>query len=350
NPAAGTGREQRRTRRSPGPGDPGSVRFSACSGAASGWLHHAAHATHASGHAARHSAARALFLGLVGDDGFGGEQETGDRGRVLQGSARDLGRVDDAGLDQVLELAGGSVEAVGTGLTLDLLDDDGTFVAGVAGDEAGRGVQRLADRSSAGLLVTLEALDGGGHSSAGTDESRSTAGDDAFFDGGAGGRQRIFDAVLLLLELHLGGCADLDDGNAAGQLGETLLELLAVPVGVGLVDLTLDLGHATVDVVGRAAAVHDGGVVLGDDDLAGGTEEIQGGVLELEADGLGDHGATGEGGDVAEHGLAALTEPGGLDGNRVEGATDLVDHERGQSFAFDVLGDDQQRLAGLHDL
>jgi hypothetical protein len=44
----------------------------------------------------------------------------------------------------------------------------------------------------------------------------------------------VLDAVLLLLELDLGGRADLDDGHAAGQLGETLLELLAVPVGVGV--------------------------------------------------------------------------------------------------------------------
>jgi len=40
----------------------------------------------------------------------------------------------------------------------------------------------------------------------------------------------VLDAVLLLLELHLGGCTDLDDGHAAGQLREALLELLAVVV------------------------------------------------------------------------------------------------------------------------
>jgi hypothetical protein len=43
--------------------------------------------------------------------------------------------------------------------------------------------------------------------------------------------------VLALLELDLGGRADLDDGNAAGQLGEALLQLLAVVVGVGVLDL-----------------------------------------------------------------------------------------------------------------
>ena len=43
-----------------------------------------------------------LRLGLLGDQGLGGQQQPGDRRRVLQRRAHDLGRVDDAGLDQVL--------------------------------------------------------------------------------------------------------------------------------------------------------------------------------------------------------------------------------------------------------
>jgi hypothetical protein len=80
---------------------------------------------------------------------------------------------------------------------------------------------------------------------------------------------RVLDAVLLLLELDLGGRADLDDGDAAGQLGEALLELLAVVVGVGVLDLGADLVDAALISVGVAGTLDDGGLVLGDDDLAG---------------------------------------------------------------------------------
>ena len=163
-------------------------------------------------------------------------------------------------------------------------------------------------------------------------------------------RHGVLDAVLLLLELHLGGGADLEDGHAAGQLGEALLELLAVVVRVGVVDLGLDLGDPALDVVVGAGALDDGGLVLGDDDLAGRAEQVEGGVLELEADLLGDDLATGEDGHVLQHRLAALAEAGGLDGHRVERAADLVDHEGGEGLALDVLGDDHQRLARLHDL
>ena len=145
----------------------------------------------------------------------------------------------------------------------------------------------------------------------GPQQGHATAGHDALFDGRLGGGDGVLDAVLLLLELHLGGGADLDDGHAAGQLGQTLLQLLPVVVGVGVLDLGLDLVDAALDVVLGAGALDDGGLVLGDDDLAGPAQQVEGDVLELEADLLGDDLAAGEDGDVLQHGLAALAEARG---------------------------------------
>ena len=79
------------------------------------------------------------------------------------------------------------------------------------------------------------------------------------------------------------------------------------------------------------------------------TEQVEGDVLELETDLLADDLTTGEDGHVLQHRLAALTEAGRLHRDGVEGAADLVDHEGGESLALDVLGDDHERLAGLHD-
>ncbi len=156
--------------------------------------------------------------------------------------------------------------------------------------------------------------------------------------------------MLLLLQLHLGGGADLDDRHTAGQLGEALLELLAIPVGVGVLDLALDLLDPSLDVGFRTGTIDDGGVVLGDDDLAGLAQHVDRHAVELEPDLLGDDGATGQDGDVLQHGLAALTEAGSLHRHRGEGAADLVDDEGGECLALDVLGQHHERLAGLHDL
>ena len=65
---------------------------------------HATHAAHPAFHAGMAVAAGFLLLGLLGDEAVGGQQQTGDADGVLQGDARDLGRVDDAGFDQVLIL------------------------------------------------------------------------------------------------------------------------------------------------------------------------------------------------------------------------------------------------------
>src|SRR4029450_7284175 len=177
-----------------------------------------------------------------------------------------------------------------------------------------------------------------------------TTWDDALLDGRTGGRDGVLDAVLLLLQLDLGGRADADHADAAGELGEPLLQLLAVPVGVGVLDLGLDLGDPALDVRLGAGAFDDGGVVLGHRDAPGPAEQVEADVVELEADLLADHLAAGEDRDVLEHRLAAVAEPGRLDRGRLEGGADLVDHQGGQDLALDVLGDHQERPARLHDL
>ena len=162
---------------------------------------------------------------------------------------------------------------------------------------------------------------------AGLDQRDATTGDDALLDGRLRVANGVLDAVLALLELDLGGRADLDDGNAAGELGQALLQLLAVVVGVRLLDLGADLVDPARDLLGVARTLDDRGLVLGDDDLAGAAEQVEAGGLELEADLLGDDLATGEDRDVLQHGLAAVTEARGLDGDRLEGAADLVDDQ-----------------------
>ena len=62
------------------------------------------------------------------------------------------------------------------------------------------------------------------------DERDAAARDDAFFDRRTRGVQRVFDARLLLLHLGFGRGADVDHRHAAGELRETLLELLLVVV------------------------------------------------------------------------------------------------------------------------
>src|SRR5690606_13320705 len=105
----------------------------------------------------------------------------------------------------------------------------------VEGDLLQRGLDRDADDVRTGRLVAVQ-LEGVERLRAGLDEGDTTTGDDALLDGGLRVADGVLDAVLALLELDLGGRARLDDGHAAGELGEALLELLAVVVAVGVLD------------------------------------------------------------------------------------------------------------------
>ena len=118
----------------------------------------AAHTAHA-GHSAAHAAATAAggrrgFFGALGHEGFGGEDQAGDGGRVLQGGTGHFGRVHDALGDQVAELAGRGVVAL-AGL-LDLLDDDRAFDTGVVRDLAGRLFEGAADDGDADFLIAFQ--------------------------------------------------------------------------------------------------------------------------------------------------------------------------------------------------
>ena len=135
--------------------------------------------------------------------------------------------------------------------------------------------------SSFSTLRPLERLDG-------AQQRHAAARDDAFLDGRAGRVKRVVDAVLALLDLDLGGAADLDDGNAARELGKTLLQLLAVVVRGRLLDLRLDLLHARLDVGLLARAVDDRGVLLVDRHALGAAEHVERHVLELDAEVLAD--------------------------------------------------------------
>src|SRR5262249_38558517 len=56
----------------------------------------------------------------------------------------------------------------------------------------------------------------------------------------------------------------------------------------------------------------------------------------------------GEDGDVLQHRLATIAEPGRLHGRDLEPAAQLVNDQRRQRLAFDILGNDEQRLARLY--
>ncbi len=162
--------------------------------------------------------------------------------------------------------------------------------------------------------------------------------------------QSILNTSLLLLQLGLGRRTHLDDGHAAYQLGQALLQLFLVVVGGGLFNLRPDLLHTSIDVARLAGAVNDGGVVLVDGDALGTAQVFELYAFELDAEVFRDGLAARKDGNVTQDGLAAIAKAGSLHGRHIQSAAQLVDHERRQSLALNILSNDQERLAAASHL
>ena len=311
---------------------------------------HTAHTTHATAHTA-HGRSSASGLRGVDNGDLSGTEERGNTRGVEETGADNLEGVKDTGSDHVDVLALGGVEAlveVALELVHELTDDNGALKTSVLDDLAGGpGDGRLDDRNTELLVevLGLEVVKGVG---GGLEEGSATTGEDTLLNGGAGGVESINHAVLLLADLDLGGTANLDDGNTAGKLGETLLELLLLVVaGGGVVHDAADLLAAGGDSILVALTVEDDGVLLGDGDGASGTEHLSGGLLELDVELIGEDGTVGENTEVTKNALAVVTEAGGLDGGDLKLATELVEDADSESLTVDVLGDDDKGPAEL---
>src|SRR5437773_2882405 len=210
----------------------------------SGSIIHSAHTAHsAAGHR------RSFFLlRKLGDDGFSSEQQARDRGRVLQGTARDLRWIDDARLYQVGVFAGGDVVAFVALTRLDFLNDERAFLARVVRELAGRLFDGPAHDLHAHLLVAFKALDVIERFLR-ANERHAAAWHNAFLNRRARSMQCIFHTRFLFFHFGLSGSADVDHGYTARQFRQTLLEFLAIVIARRLFDLTANLIHATLNVV-----------------------------------------------------------------------------------------------------
>ncbi len=103
----------------------------------------------------------------------------------------------------------------------------------------------------------------------------TATGNDTFGYCCTGCAESVVNAVLLLLHLNFGGCADMEHCHTACQFGKAFLEFLTVVVALCLFDLRLDLCNTCCDGVLVACPVNDGGGFLVHGYLFSSSEHIE---------------------------------------------------------------------------
>src|SRR5690606_24525227 len=132
-------------------------------------------------------------------------------------------RIENTERDHVAVFAVGSVVTVVAFALTDFVDHNRGLVAGVLHDLTHRrfhGAQRNLDTDVLIFVGTGQAA----NRFDSTDQRDATAGNHAFFNGGTGCVQRIFNAGFLLFHFDFGGSANFDHGNAASEFGNAFLQ------------------------------------------------------------------------------------------------------------------------------
>ena len=267
----------------------------------------------------------------------------------MQRGLHNLGRVNNALGHEVAVLASVGIEAFTLTLELtDAINHNGAFEARVFGNASQRILEHLTNNANASLLVvrkTLERI----KSLFGANQSHTAAGNNPLSQGRCGGALGVIQQVLAFLHLGFSRSTDADLGNAASQLGQPFLQLLAVVVAVHRFDLTTNLSDASFNCFLLASSPNHHGFLGGKPQFLYPTQVGQLDALQVNAAVLENRVGAGQRGDVTQDSLTAIAVTRSLYGRYLQNAPHLVDHQRRECFAIDILGNDQQLLLRLAD-
>ena len=140
---------------------------------------------------------------------------------------------------------------------------------------------------------------------------------------------------------RISGRTDFDHSHSTYQLGQAFLELFTIIIRGGVFNLGPNLGDSAFDLVLCSGAFNNGGVIFVDIDSFGASKIGDSGIFQFKSDLFTDNLTAGQDGYIFQHGFTAIAESRGFNGTNFQSAPQLVDHQGGQGFAFNIFGNDQ---------
>ena len=157
----------------------------------------------------------------------------------------------------------------------------------------------------------------------------------------------VFNTCFLFFHFDFSRCTYLDHSNTTCQLRNALLELLAIIVRRGILDLNTNLAHATLNRISITRAVDERRVVFVHSDALGITEVLKTCALEIETNFFRNHRTAGQDSNVLEHRLTTIAKPWCFTCGYFNNAAHVVNNQCRQCFAFNVFRNNHQRARCL---
>ena len=266
----------------------------------------------------------------------------------MQSATINLGWRNHAILDQVAVGASESVEAVVASHGRNLGHHNGAFFARIFSDYTQWNSKCFGDHIKAKGLVAFNSGARFFHGGNAAHKTHAATSDHAFGHGRARRMKRVFNAALLFFQFRFAACANFNLRNAAGQFGQTFLQLLTVVVAISLIHLAANLLATILDGLGAAGAFNNRCVVGVNGDLLHLTKLRNGDLVQINSKILHDGLTTSQNGQIFKHGLAAIAVTRRLDRAHIQHAAHLINDKRAQRFARNILRDNQKRLLHIH--
>ena len=131
-------------------------------------------------------------------------------------------------------------------VALDLFNYHGSFFTGIGCDLVNRFFQSFRKDFHCHFFFIRYSFQGF-EGFRGLNEGNSTTGYDTFFNSCTGCGQSIFNTMFLFFQLGLSCGTNTDDSHTASQFSQAFLQLFAVIIAGGVIDLSADLLDATLN-------------------------------------------------------------------------------------------------------
>ena len=178
-------------------------------------------------------------------------------------------------------------------------------------------------------------------------QSNATTRNNSFFDGGSCCSQRIIDEIFAFLHFRFGVGTNTNLSNSTSQLCQSFLKFFAIVLAICFRDFLSNHRHTTVNISLLTSPLNDSRVLGINTNFFSYTKISELDTFELDAQVLENSLRIGQDGNIFQHRLAAVSVTWSLDRTDLQNPSHLINNESGQRLTLDILGNNQQREAGL---